>query len=762
MSLGKLWILSEIPWHLLTNTPSKKWPLSARGQQLMWASAADGGLQGVTELVQCERTQDKWLQELQAELRIGRLSQANHAFLHGQPTPVPGSWLASLSAPACGEIICRQLYANHASPTTIMENECIVCVQERKSKRLVATGPTDPRFTNEFVRAQAVFGTNVVKCHVNRVRAEHWARSNNRPLCYAVARDVASSEVLHTKPNLAQEKLSWLQRSDADCGDRCGVLPLCMGMPVQARDHLHRGEFKILKGCHGYVVGWSATAAEEHTSTGDVIWNQLPQFVFVRFETRATWRLDAVGENNVFPVAVSRKAWFLDCGRNNPKLKITRSQYPLAPDFAGTAHALQGSTTEHGAIIDVEGNVDPLGVYVGMTRSRSREKVLIYRPFPLVPFQTGIPLGRQLLLDVWNQTPINWNALKAKYLEEKLCVECDEMKRKDAFTKPQWRQDAHRVCKECTTQKRAEGTPYRCTRCGLWRPCENFSRAHCNPRCALSRVCTKCDNIRQCFACKKKLTEKDFNPSAWRARKPARRICLHCQRKSRGRWLCATCQRKKPLEEFPAFSAQRSSGQDGTQTCNACTAEATQKNVRKRAAQTTLIRLAPRRKKLRHQEAMVATWAAIAGLNRRKCTATSEELTSRDTIPAPSPASPALDALSRCLPPTESEHSALCRPHKPDMQPPDETKEKFANAYRCPFCQQPCYSLVRTGRIDHRSHCGKQFWVKDGVITGRIYQHKCPKCGATVASSKTSGQLRVSHKNPAGRPCPCVTWQLKK
>ena len=164
---GDLWqlppprgtFLGQIPWHLLTNTPSKKWPLSARGQQLMWASAADGGLQGVTELVQCERTQDKWLQELQAELRIGRLSQANHAFLHGQPTPVPGSWLASLSAPACGEIICRQLYANHASPTTIMENECIVCVQERKSKRLVATGPTDPRFTNEFVRAQAVFGT---------------------------------------------------------------------------------------------------------------------------------------------------------------------------------------------------------------------------------------------------------------------------------------------------------------------------------------------------------------------------------------------------------------------------------------------------------------------------------------------------------------------------------------------------------------------------------------------------------------------------
>ena len=310
---GDLWqlppprgtFLGQIPWHLLTGTPSHKWPLSARGQQLMWASAADGGLQGVTELLQCERTQDKWLQELQAELRVGRLSRDNHAFLHGQPTAVPGSWLASQNAPTCGEVICRQLHANHASPTTLLENECAICAQERKSKRLVATGPTDPRFTNEFVRAQAIFGTNVVKCHVNRVRAEHWARCNNQQLHYAVARDIASSEALHAKPNLTEEKLFWLQRADADCGDRCGVLPLCMGMPVQARDHLHRGDFKILKGCHGYVVGWSAAAAEAYTRAGDIIWNQLPQFIFVGFQTRRAWRLDALGEDNVFPVAVS-------------------------------------------------------------------------------------------------------------------------------------------------------------------------------------------------------------------------------------------------------------------------------------------------------------------------------------------------------------------------------------------------------------------------------------------------------------------------
>ena len=64
------------------------------------------------------------------------------------------------------------------------------------------------------------------------------ARLQGQRLHYAIAQDVASSQTLHAKPDLAQEKLAWLQRSDADCGDRCGALPLCVGMPVQAREHL--------------------------------------------------------------------------------------------------------------------------------------------------------------------------------------------------------------------------------------------------------------------------------------------------------------------------------------------------------------------------------------------------------------------------------------------------------------------------------------------------------------------------------------------
>ena len=155
----------------------------------------------------------------------------------------------------------------------------------------------------------------------------------------------------------------------------------------------------------------------------------------MRFHTRTEWQLPGLTEKNVFPVGVARKPWYLDAGRANPQLKVTRGQFPLAPDFAGTTHALQGYTAEHGAIVDVQGNADPIAVYVGMTRCRSRQKLLIYRPFPLAPLQAGLPLGRQLLLDVWKQERIDWDALRNKYLDERPCMECNERKRKDGFTK---------------------------------------------------------------------------------------------------------------------------------------------------------------------------------------------------------------------------------------------------------------------------------------------------------------------------------------
>ena len=95
--------------------------------QSLYLRQGAGGIQGVTELRQCERTQDQWLQELQAELRIGNLSKNNHDFLHGRPMIVPGSWLEAHGRPTCSTMSCQQLQLQNISSTTIMHKECPTC-----------------------------------------------------------------------------------------------------------------------------------------------------------------------------------------------------------------------------------------------------------------------------------------------------------------------------------------------------------------------------------------------------------------------------------------------------------------------------------------------------------------------------------------------------------------------------------------------------------------------------------------------------------
>ena len=51
-------------------------PDIAHGQSILWGSG-DGSVQGMTELSECVRTQDAWLQQVQEEMRAGNLSMVS-------------------------------------------------------------------------------------------------------------------------------------------------------------------------------------------------------------------------------------------------------------------------------------------------------------------------------------------------------------------------------------------------------------------------------------------------------------------------------------------------------------------------------------------------------------------------------------------------------------------------------------------------------------------------------------------------------------
>ena len=114
------------------------------------------GLQGVTELIPCERCNDPWLLSVQAEIRDGNMSKHNYDFLHGRPTLVPGSWLQN--DVECGNPRCKGLVTvarnrigkgERVLGEWIKARECQVCSEARKSKALVAQSVSDTRFASQ-------------------------------------------------------------------------------------------------------------------------------------------------------------------------------------------------------------------------------------------------------------------------------------------------------------------------------------------------------------------------------------------------------------------------------------------------------------------------------------------------------------------------------------------------------------------------------------------------------------------------------------
>ena len=253
-------------------------------------------------------------------------------------------------------------------------------------------------FFAAFADAVAIFPTNDIKYHANKLRALEWASARQRHLYIAVAQDTASSAVLNEKPHLADDKLQWLQRHDKECGGLYGVLPLCIGMPVRAADHLNRAR-GILRGCKGIVLGWSDSQGD--VSDGVTLWNKLPTVVYVKFETSTPFQITGLSEPKRIPCVCDKtNLVFGSAQRKFPRLRIRRAQFPLVLGFAITAHVGQGQTLREGVIADLclGPGSNCFTAYVAFTRVAGKEYLLILRPFDAAPFQKGIGLGRDLLL----------------------------------------------------------------------------------------------------------------------------------------------------------------------------------------------------------------------------------------------------------------------------------------------------------------------------------------------------------------------------
>lgn len=447
--------LGAVPAEFLQNSRKDvAAPDIAHGQALFW-SRGEGCVQGVSELPGNERCKDKWMQEVQEEIRKGCLSEDNWRFLHGKKTGVPGSWCRGQAL--CGTEKCATLGEQREETTKstrkrIAAEECAQCRRERRTRERVAKSETDVRFADAmFVGAPSIVPNNDIKYEINKLRSRKFADEKGETITWVPARDVPGQEVLRTISNVRARKLSWLGKHDKECGDLYGMLPLVKGLPVFLTEHLDRSDGKkLLRGKQGFIDSWVLDDEEKSTFTGqERILTHLPKVVFIRFPD-AKWKLPHMEEDGVYPVCMSKKTWYLDKGRRNPVLSVKRMQVPLAPGFAMTAHAAQGQTLE-AAIVDLQlaAGSNYLGSYVAITRVRSREGLLILRPFAREIFTQGSPEGPGLLLRCLRGEVIDWEDLERRFLPKKSCDACGMGKLKSEFTGPQWNNLLRVHCRSC-------------------------------------------------------------------------------------------------------------------------------------------------------------------------------------------------------------------------------------------------------------------------------------------------------------------------
>ena len=389
------------------------------------------------------------------------------------------------------------------------------------------------------------------------------------------------------------------------------------------------------------------------------------------------------------------------------------------------------------------------------------------RPFPASPFQKGNSIGRELLLRVWRGDHVDWEALRAKYLEERTCGECAEKKGVG-----QWnRGDPERVCRECTARHRDAGEPYQCNVCRFWFSEAAFPTKHRRNESACYR----------CHRCKVKKTVTEYTASAWKARHTERRICKACTKT--GNWTCAACHLSFAPMEFGAWLRRRPSGRDGTQICDDCnramklTGLAAKARGRLQKRRTTLRRREILQEVRAEVERMVRAQRTVIGMEKEPkpnmtqfqpsiATKTSESVNTRkrkspwdgsETYSNGTGADAAKEIA--CVP--KLRHDEGSRDRSQRSEKPRAVEAPTKQKYKCPYCQASTESAIKNGNVKVAGHCGKQFRVSNGQVA-RENTHACPQCGTKVQSARAYGQIKCSHTKPNGKACPTTRWYVKR
>ena len=91
--------------------------------------------------------------------------------------------------------------------------------------------------------------------------------------------------------------------------------------------------------CSCTVVGWELHPAGKHQGReAERTLQYLPRVIYIKFEG-VSWRVHPELDVGVFPLKPVTRTWVVN---RKTEAKASRRGFPLVPDFASTAHMMQG------------------------------------------------------------------------------------------------------------------------------------------------------------------------------------------------------------------------------------------------------------------------------------------------------------------------------------------------------------------------------------------------------------------------------------
>ena len=391
-------------------------------QKILWTHN-QANVQHLFELTQEHRCTDPWLSAVLKAARHGVVTQEMWAFLHGFPTLHAGSWNPLTNKCACGVAPCQALaktwdkeILDPKQQKTWQDRqraECSLCATERRRRCIVAGaaefGP-DPKAT-KFLQAPFVHGLNAAKYVAALLRARWVAAEQQHLLLWAVAQD---TPLFHADPESAEHELrvrkeNWLQRHDQATAGIMGLLPLLPNMPVRITQTLPElkplGLFKNTRGhlWNGSLQPEDIPAVEACTDP-ELVLQHLPACLFIAVPG-ATWQQHSTLPPGVACIRPSVQHWKLE---SHGAASIARKGFPIACDYAGTAHSFMGATLPACSLDlgfwDSTANRDgQLSAYMCLSRVKSAEDLCVARPFSPNLLSQGELIGPDTFLGVHRQ-----------------------------------------------------------------------------------------------------------------------------------------------------------------------------------------------------------------------------------------------------------------------------------------------------------------------------------------------------------------------